>query len=304
MKRAFSTLKTAQSNFRLWLLSQQWFTSKLLPAIPRPIRWALRKLFFLPGDLIEWAFGLREDLVPPTSMIYTGEIGDFKAGGLNLVRRVTTITGITPEAKILDIGCGMGRFAVGLTSYLNENGRYDGLDIVKDAIEWNNGNIATRYPNFHFTHADIYNKEYNPHGQVQASEYKFPFPDATFDLITLHSIFTHLLPTDTEHYIAEISRMLKKGGHCYATYSLLNDETQISMDAGKSILRFKRYEGPSWVVGTQVPELAVGYDESYILDLYARNNLAGTVHYGKWVERPSLGKEPEPIQDIVVGVKQ
>lgn len=36
-----------------WLLRQRFFTSKVLPAMPRRLRWALRRGYFAPVDLIE-----------------------------------------------------------------------------------------------------------------------------------------------------------------------------------------------------------------------------------------------------------
>jgi SAM-dependent methyltransferase len=206
---------------------------------------------------------------------------------------------------VLDIGCGMGRLAVALTSYLNAIGSYEGFDIVPRGIKWCNDNIASRYPSFHFTLADVYNKEYHPTGRLEPSEYRFPYADETFDLAVLASVFTHMLPGDTEHYIAEISRVLTKGGRCYASYSLINAESRRAMESGHSSLRFQRYAGPSWVVDVKVPELAVGYDEPYVRDLYERHGLSGqcSVYYGSWSGRPFTGEQSGFSQDIVVATK-
>jgi len=71
---------------RAWLLKQQWFTSRLLAALPRSLRWTLRKLYFLPSDLIERVLNDRDELVPPRSSIFTGSVDDFRSGGEALVR--------------------------------------------------------------------------------------------------------------------------------------------------------------------------------------------------------------------------
>jgi SAM-dependent methyltransferase len=298
---------TALHALRRRLLSQQWFTSAVLPAIPRPVRWTLRKLYFLPSDLIDRVIGHREEMIPPKSMIFTGSVDDFKSSGEALVHRLVNFGGLTPDSKVLDIGCGMGRVAVALTSYLNANGSYEGFDIVPSGIKWCSDNIASRYPNFHFTLADVYNKEYHPSGRLEPSEYRFPYADETFDLVVLASVFTHMLPGDMEHYIAEISRVLKQGGRCYASYSLINTESRRAMESGQSSLRFKRHSGPSWVVDSKVPELAVGYDEAYVRDLYEQHALSGQcrVYYGSWSGRPPLSSEQSGFsQDIVVTAKQ
>src|SRR5512133_3585462 len=228
------------NDFRRKLLAQQWFTSQLLPAIPRPLRWMLRKLYFLPSDLADRVSGNRNEMIPPKSAIFTGSVDDFITTGNALVGRLVEFAELTPDANVLDIGSGMGRLAVALTSYLNSNGSYEGLDIVPSGVAWCNAKIASKYPNFHFAVADIYNKEYNPGGQVAASEYRFPYEDNTFDLVVLASVFTHLLPQDAEHYVAEIARILKVDGRCYASFSLLDDAARKMMEAGRSTLHFNQ----------------------------------------------------------------
>jgi SAM-dependent methyltransferase len=300
-----SKLVAALYDLRRLLLRQQWFTSTVLPAIPRPVRWTMRRLYFLPSDLIDRALGRRDDMVPPRSQIFTGSVDDFRASGMALVHRLVDFGGLTPDSKVLDIGCGMGRLAVALTSYLTRDGGYEGLDIVPSGISWCNDHIASRYPNFGFTLADVYNKEYHPNGRLKPSEYRFPYPDETFDLVVLASVFTHMLSADMEHYIAEISRVLKRGGRCYASYSLLNEESRRAMESGLSSLRFKHYEGPCWIVDDKVPELAVGYDEPYVRDLYEHHGLSAgyTTYYGSWSGRPLLAEDARFSQDIVLSTK-
>jgi SAM-dependent methyltransferase len=291
---------------RKQLLNQQWFTSTLLPAIPRRLRWTLRSLYFLPSDLIDRVRRERDALVPPKSQIFTGTVDEFRSSGEALVQRLVDLAGLTPQSRILDIGSGIGRVAVALTGYLDRLGAYEGIDIVPSGIRWCQDNITPKYPNFRFTLADIYNAEYNPSGRIQASEYRFPYFDNEFDVAVLASVFTHMLPADVEHYLAEISRVLRPGGYCYASYSLLNEESERAMDAGRSTLRFQRYREHCWTVDPKVPELAVGYDETYIRGLYERERLAGnlTVRYGSWSGRPHHGGVPAYSQDIVVGTKQ
>lgn len=288
---------------RRWLLRQQWFTSRVLPSIPRPVRWMLRRLYFLPSDLIDRMRGSREQLVPPKGENFTGSIDDFKSSGQALVGRLVDLAGLAADSKVLDVGAGWGRLAVALTSYLDGDGSFEGMDIVPSAVRWCNANIASTFPNFRFTLADIYNKEYNPKGHTRASEYRFPYEDGSFDLVVLTSVFTHMLPIDTEHYIAEISRVLKEGGRSYVTYNLIDEDSLKAMQAGQSTLRLTRYEGPCWVVDAGVPEMAVGYDASFVQELYERYALAGdyAIFYGNWSGRPLRpGNEPAYGQDIIV----
>ena len=141
-------------------------------------------------------------------------------------------------------------------------GILSGLDIVPSGINWCSEKITSKYPSYTFTLADIFNKEYNPAGRLKASEYRFPFDDETFDLAVLGSVFTHMLPEDMRHYIAEVARVLKRGGTCCASYNLLDAESLRTMEAGLGAFRFTRL-GPHWVVDVSVPELAVAYEEDY-----------------------------------------
>ena len=99
-----------------------------------------------------------------------------------------------------------------LTKYLSKSGSYDGFDIVPRAIKWCSNNITSRYPNFRFHFADIYNKHFNPNGRLTAADFRFPYGDGMFDLVFLTSVFTHMLQNDVEHYLSEISPVLKLDG--------------------------------------------------------------------------------------------
>jgi SAM-dependent methyltransferase len=80
--------------------------------------------------------------------------------------------------------------------------------------------------NFQFYQIDIYDKHYNPAGHCKASEYRFPFPDDSFDFVMLGSVFTHMLPDGVRNYLSEIRQVLAPGGRCMISYFFLNDETR------------------------------------------------------------------------------
>jgi SAM-dependent methyltransferase len=289
------------------LLSHPLFTSTIMPAIPRPLRWALRKLYLLPADLIERVLRQRREMIPPKSQMFIGSVDDFESSGQRLLRRLVDLAGLTPSSNVLDIGCGIGRLAVPLTSYLGRDGSYKGLDIVPSGIKWCDEHIAPKYPNFEFTLADVFNNEYHPNGHFRASDYQFPYADESLDLAVLASVFTHMLPVDMEHYIAEISRVLRKSGRCFATYSLINAESRRMMESGLSDTRFKHNFGPYSAVSAKVPELAVGYDEEYAKDLFEKYGLSveDRVYYGSWCVGPPLRAPASGLsQDVVVAIKR
>jgi SAM-dependent methyltransferase len=232
---------------------------------------------------------------------------DFKEGAQQGIDRLVRMGVISPESRVLDIGCGIGRLAIPLTTYL-QGGSYEGLDIVPSGIEWCNAHLARRYPNFHFTLADIFNKDYNPGGKVQASTYTFPYPDDAFDLVLLISVFTHMLPADTRRYIAEISRVLRPGGRCWATFYVLNADSVALMESGRGSLRFKHDHGTYWTVNDKVPELSTGYEEGYITGLFERHglSLADGLYPGGWCGRRDLwsdGAGNLGDQDLLLATK-
>jgi SAM-dependent methyltransferase len=290
--------------FRHWLLSQNWFSSVLLPALPRRVRWGLRAVYFAPLDVLDSVSGRKQRLTPPRSMNFTGAVSDLANSAELYVDRLREFAGLTPSSRVLDIGCGFGRLATGLVRYFDEKGSYDGLDIVASAVDWCTANITTAHPNLRFVHADVINTEYNPTGRVNASEYKFPFDDATFDVIVLSSVFTHMLPPAVDNYLSEISRVLKPDGHCLATYLMLTEASHSRMPTKQSIMKFNHNLGTHWLVSQRTPELSVGYEEEFIKTLHETHGLEYRLYPGNWCGQPSsFPRRDIAEQDVVVARK-
>lgn len=262
----------------------------------------LKKLWYRGKIAIESLKGNR-GMIPPRSMVFVGD-GDFEAIGNEFKAYLIDLAGLRPDSHVLDIGCGIGRMAVPLTSYLTR-GQYRGIDIVEKGILWCERRITPRFPNFRFVHSNIYNKLYNRRGTVKASEYAFPFPDHHFDVAFLTSVFTHMLPADVEHYTAEIARVLKPGGRCLVTFLLRNEESLKLIESGVTPARLAaihHVEGPAWTSDPQIPEAVTAYEQGHVLDLLARNGMTARmpIHYGSWCGR----KQFLSFQDIVIADKR
>ncbi len=239
-------------------------------------------------------------MLPPKRMMFVGK-GDFRKIGDHFFSIFKKQVGLKPHHHVLDVGCGIGRMAIPLTNYINSTGRYEGFDIVPEGIRWCRKNITSQFPNFNFQKADIYNKNYNPNGRLNAVDFKFPYPDAFFDFVFLTSVFTHMLPKEIEHYISEISRVLKNDGQCLITFFLSNDQVLSVIQNGKSALNFK-FEFPGFLSTNQkLPEAAVCYPEKDIHNLFENNGLNITASYpGGWSGQPGALS----YQDIIIARKR
>lgn len=240
---------------------------RVLPDFNSRLR--IRQVAGLPLDALDIVLGRRDPLVPPRGLWFIGggakhrEIVEESFGRL-------VDDGLTPQSRVLDMGCGIGFMAVRLTKFITQ-GSYEGFDVIRLAIDWASSHITKRYPNFRFRHADLFSKHYNPHGKVKAEEFTFPYEPESFDLVFGLSLFTHLLPSSAEQYLREISRTLKPGGKAWVTAFLINEESAALIKAGKSSLALSA-NGDCWVLDPAFPETAVGLMES---DFYRWSESAG-----------------------------
>ena len=129
--------------------------------------------------------------------------------------------GLTTSSSVLEIGCGLGRTAYPLR-YILTSGNYEGFEICYEKVAFLETAFHKAHPNFRFTWANVYNTYYNPSGQTQAADYRFPYPRNSFDLIYAASVFTHMLPDAAANYFRETARVLKPGGRCVFSFFLLD----------------------------------------------------------------------------------
>jgi SAM-dependent methyltransferase len=228
-------------------------------------------------------------------MGYAGD-SDFRATGEEFLGHFVALGGLEPHERVLDVGCGIGRMARPLAAYLRPPGSYEGFDVVPEGIAWCRRRYAAEHPNFRFRLAEVANGLYRPDGAVPASEYRFPYPDASFDFAFATSVFTHLLPDDADRYLAEIARVLRPGGRVLATFFLLAGEHGGRPAGGR--FSFAHRLGPCAVDDPQEPEAAVAYEPAWVQDRLAARGLApsGPVRHGTWSGRP----DGLSLQDVLV----
>jgi SAM-dependent methyltransferase len=107
--------------------------------------------------------------------------------------------GLTPESKVLDVGCGTGLLTAALHNFLGAHGQYVGSDISPEAIAF----CRLRFP--------------RPNFSFHVNEMtKLPALTERFNFIVFFSVFTHTYPRETALLLQQASRLLAEGGIIFA----------------------------------------------------------------------------------------
>ncbi len=198
---------------------------------------------------------------------------------------------LKPQHKVMEVGCGVGRTAVFLSGYLNDE-NFFGWDVDKVSLD-----IAKELPlfkkkKFRFQHVDYLNDLYNKKGGQQT--FKFPSEDNSFDVVFLVSVFTHMYPNDIIFYISEISRVLKPGGRCMMTCFLMD------FGVGKE-LNFVYKKENCYLNNEAHPLQAIAFDKSFFENLFTKNSLViEKLLKGSWRDNESQKPDTEFRQDIFI----
>ena len=269
--------------------------------LPVPVKKALKYVLYSFQDIMSSIKGTRPKGYPPKRLNFVGS-NEFKKVGDEFAGYFKKLGELKPSDTVLDIGSGIGRMALPLTTYLTD-GKYCGFDIDKRGVQWCQKNISPRFPNFQFEYVDIFNKYYNKKGTIKADEFIFPYGDNQFDFIFATSVFTHMLPAQISQYLAEIKRVLKPGGTCFLTWFSIDEEAQENINNHTSRCNLKyTFDDYGFYSHKSVPEAEIGYKESWIIDqmknIHCHENLK--IHHGSWANR----KESLSYQDIVISKKR
>jgi SAM-dependent methyltransferase len=225
--------------------------------------------------------------------------GSFTGVGREFFWYLVALAKLKPSDHFLDVGCGCGRIAVPLTEYLT-TGRYYGFDVDRESISWCLDNIANSHDNFQFKWVNVRSSRYSPNGSIPASEFAFPYPRRRMDCVAAVSVFTHLLAPDADHYILEVSRVLRPGGMFLLTCFLLNADSARRIGDGLSSFPFYNEVDKGLVAEVGNPEGAVCLKEEFMASALDRYGLKlEAIHYGGW-----CGRDPAMTgQDLVLARK-
>jgi len=222
------------------------------------------------GDLPKFSARIRSSGVG-------GEFGGKRYVQLSaaMLASLQRIADLGPNDRVLDLGCGSARLGFAMSGW-SAPGTYTGFDIDRDAIEACRANKRMRDAGCTFVLAELYNDMYNPEATVDASTFRLPFDDASFDVVFLGSVFTHLLEPEVRNYASEILRILKPGGRCACTAYLIDGPPP----AANTAYHFDHEVEGAMVHDVAMPRLAVGYTSKQFDSYFDRS--PRSVSYGEW----------------------
>lgn len=117
--------------------------------------------------------------------------------------------------RILDFGCGNGRFGIFLSALPVD---YVGVDIHGPSIDFCHSTFAP-WKRGEFLHLDVRHRIYNPHGSIAEQFLSLPFPNSSFDSVVAWSVFTHLEnSTIAKRCLHEIFRVLRPEGGFFCSW--------------------------------------------------------------------------------------
>lgn len=204
---------------------------------------------------------------------------------------------------IIDVGCGTGLVGLAALPALGPGGRCLGLDVMVENIDF----CRRQHPDerLEFELLEVANAAYAP--SHAASIVRWPAEDASTDLVTALSVWTHLDAEVARQSMAEVARVLRPGGKALISFFI---EGSANSDLPQKSA-FHRTPPSQWIFDqpvsdgwttpawTDVAEQAVAIDHGSLVDLVDEAGLTiERIHPGYWREKPGLY-----FQDIVVLTK-
>ena len=144
--------------------------------------------------------------------------------GLGLLALMCSKLGIANLAnkRMLDMGCG-NKFVQAILESKHPIGHYVGIDIHAGLIAFLQENVTDNRFTFHTS--DTRNDMYNPDGEPLSEQSRLPVDEASFDIICLFSVFTHLAPDDYVLMLKLLRRYIKPDGRIFFTL-IINETTE------------------------------------------------------------------------------
>jgi SAM-dependent methyltransferase len=238
--------------------------------------------------------GIEVPLPPMRLRLHKDSDDNFRMMAGHLARVLYRL-GLRDEDALLDVGCGVGRLAIGLLRETPFRGRYVGFDVSAKHVRWARRHLQPLTPTFRFRLVDVHNERYNPDGALTGDSARFPVRAGAFDRACLFSVFTHFEAEDIATYLHELHRVLKPGGRAVATWFLWDEQRRHDVETGDYPMLHQRDEHVLYA-DPERPLFAIAHHLDRVRVLIADAGLeVERIELGTWAHGPG----PE-VQDVVV----
>jgi SAM-dependent methyltransferase len=194
--------------------------------------------------------------------------------------------------KIFDFGCGMGKLAPVCQFWVQDNGKYLGVDTHIPSIEQCRATYRDlKNCEFYITQdQNAYYKNPGASGQ-QTDGVDWPVANGSQDVLIASSVFTHLQEADSRKYMKKIHEILAPGGIAIITFHVMRDYVNPN-----KTFNFTHKLTPGWYTSyPDCPEIAIGVPFSTVQEL-----IAGRFEILNWLEGHSTGGSSPSFQDLFI----
>ena len=242
-------------------------------------------------EVTDACWALTDDELPPIE--YINNIGSdkpshFKGTMTSFFHEFATRFKLTPASRILDIGSGCGRLGMPFSKYI-KGGKYYGVDVWKEGVDWCNEHIAASNPNAEFHHMEAANNYYADEFDPSVeNEYTLGFiPDKGLDFAFAISVFTHLTPKDSQDYLTELGRTLDDEGAAFLTCFIIDDFFFRHVDRTGMHRAVKQQGDSGFYQAYAGQDFFGGYTRKLWEDMLAKAGLRTISHeLGSWASKP------------------
>lgn len=238
-------------------------------------RWLDRCFLDIPDAALRTLTG-RTHWPPYSLRAFVGGARNFEQVGAWFLNEFKGCGLFSRGDRVLDIGCGCGRLAYALATdsdLIAFEVTYVGMDVDASGVRWCARHITPENPKFTFFQADCFNASYNPHGKIAPENYRFPFPDGSFNTILFSSVLTHVLAPEMGQYIAETARLLAPGGRAYTSFFLYKSAEEAAAGSTRHGIAFP-FEREGYALHREdYPSNAVAYQEDYVRAIVEQSGL-------------------------------
>ncbi len=242
---------------------------RLIPSVPVITR---NRILMAPLDMLDrvisWPFGVGSSLPPNRLRLRVG-VGNrllfnqihHRCLPINFWLNAFASGRVGLESRILDLGCGCGRFASTLLGFsffgAKFTGHYTGVDIDREMVDWCRHHFPT--DRFTFQLSTNFSSVYNPQGD-RGTPVRINVDDASQDFVFCVSLLTHLLEEEVVHYLKEIHRILAPDTVMQATVFCIDH----FRDKPGGRWTFRHQVGEAYVESPRYPEAAVAYTKEWL----------------------------------------